>query len=152
MARVKENTLRKVEDFFVKEAALRGNRLIQVRLDDLKRETKLSLVTLYKALDDLVILGKLEIIEGSSRRAPKTYRYLGNLEPVDLQAPINGDFGGLSKVLEDMMRQIQVKDDVINTLRERLSRLEEREKNVMYRLKLGEGTEITVTRGISQAD
>ncbi|HEX3014854.1 MAG TPA: hypothetical protein VHQ46_00490, partial [Desulfobacteria bacterium] len=87
-----------------------------------------------------------------SRRAPKTYRYLGNLEPVDLQAPINGDFGGLSKVLEDMMRQIQVKDDVINTLRERLSRLEEREKNVMYRLKLGEGTEITVTRGISQAD
>ncbi len=146
MSKVKENTLRKVEDFFAKETALRGNSQVQVRLDDLKRETKLSLVTLYKALADLVNQGKLEILEGGSRRSPKIYRYLAKYENSDLSPGGPPDLAGLSKALDDLIRQVQVKDEVIYTLREKLAQMEDRERNVLYRLKLTDNTEVIVRK------
>jgi DNA-binding PadR family transcriptional regulator len=146
VSKVKENTLRKVEDFFAKETSLRGNAQVQVKLDDLKRETKLSLVTLYKALDDLVEQGKLEILGGSSRRSPKVYRYLSKFEPSDLSVNSSGDIGSLTKIIDDLVRQIQVKDEVIDTLREKLAKLEEVESNVLYRLRLADNTEVVVRK------
>lgn len=146
MATVKENTLRKVEDFFAKEAALRGNSQVQVRLDDLKRETKLSLVTIYKALADLVNQGKLEILEGGSRRSPKIYRYLAKSESNELSQAGSPDLGGLTKALDDLIRQLQVKEQVVYTLREKLAQFEEKERQVLYRLKLSDNTEIVVRK------
>ncbi len=146
MAKVKENTLRKVEDFFAKETSLRGNSQVQVKLEDLKRETKLSLVTLYKALDDLVEQGKLEILGGSSRRSPKVYRYLAKFEPSDVNQNNNGDLGGMTKIIDDLVRQLQVKDEVIDTLRGKLTKLEEVESNVLYRLRLSDNTEVVVRK------
>jgi len=146
VSRVKENTLRKVEEFFVRETALRGNSQLQVRLDDLKRETRLSLVTLYKALADLANQGKLEILDGGSRRSPKIYRYLARFETGDLHPAGSPDIGGLTKVIEDLMRQLQVKEEVIDTLRSKLSQMEEKEKHVLYRLRLGDNTEIVVRK------
>lgn len=146
MSKVKENTLRKVEDFFVKETALRGNSQVQVRLDDIKRETKLSLVTLYKALGDLACQGKLEIIEGNSRRSPKVYRYLPNFEAGEISSPGPTDLNSLTKVIEDLVRQLQVKEEVLATLRDKLWLYEEREKNTLYRLRLSDDTEVVVRK------
>jgi len=146
LSTVKENTLRKVEDFFAKETALRGSSQVQVRLDDLKRETKLSLVTIYKALVDMVEQGKLEILEGGSRRSPKTYRYLAKFESNELGTAGSPDLGGLTKSLDDLIRQLQVKDQVIFTLREKLAQMEDKERNVLYRLKLADNTEIVVRK------
>lgn len=145
MSKVKENTLRKVEDFFARETALRGCAEVQIRLDDLKRETKLSLVTIYKALADMVNEGKLEILEGGSRRSPKIYRYLANYEGEALPQP-PADLAGLTRVIEDLLRQIQVKDEVINTMREKLAKLEIKEKNILYKLKLADNTEVIVRK------
>ncbi len=145
MTKVKENTLRKVEDFFARETALRGNSQIQVKLDDVKRETKLSLVTIYKALADLVYEGKLEILEGGSRRSPKTYRYLADFV-AEVNPPTPMDLGGFSKVVEDLLRQLQLKDEVIHTLREKLAQLEKKESKILYKLKLADNTEVIVRK------
>ena len=146
MSKVKENTLRKVEDFFVKETTLRGNSQVQVRLDDIKLETKLSLVTLYKALTDLAMQGKLEILDGGSRRSPKIYRYLPKFENGDVHPTGLADLAGLTKVIDDLARQIQVKEEVISTLRDKLAVYEEKEKKTLYRLRLSDDTEIIVRR------
>jgi len=146
VGRVKEKTLRKIEDFFVKETTLRGNNEIQVSLEELRRETQLSLVTIYKALDNLIELGRLEIVDQGSRRSPKTYRYkqpqqseISHIQPV-------AEFAGLSKVLEELLRQLAVKEQVIETFRAKLNEYEALEANVLYRLQVSDDVEVIVRK------
>ncbi len=145
LGKVKENTLRKVEDFFSRETTMRGGEDIQVTLEDLRRETQLSLVTIYKAIDDLIQAGKLSVQDTGSRRSPKIYRYMAapNHEGV---RPVATDIPGLAKALEELVHELAVKDQVIESLRAKLSALESQEAQVLYRLRVSEDTEVIVRK------
>ncbi|KLU62208.1 hypothetical protein CEB3_c14280 [Peptococcaceae bacterium CEB3] len=145
MGKVKENTLRKVEDFFVRETAMRGSSEIQVTMEDLRRETKLSLVTIYKAIDDLIDGGKLTVTDTGTRRSPRMYRYRSSPSP---EGPrINaGEMAEVVKALEELVHELAVKDQVIEALRAKLTALESQESQVLYRLRVSEDTEVIVRR------
>lgn len=145
MGKVKENTLRKVEDFFARETTMRGSSEIQVTLEDLRRETQLSLVTIYKAIEDLMDSGKLVVLDTGTRRSPKLYRYLStpSHEGIRTVAP---DMAGVAKALEELVHELGVKDQVIEVLRTKLSVWESQESQVLYRLRVTEDTEIIVRK------
>lgn len=145
MGKVKENTLRKVEDFFARETTMRGYEDIQVTLEDLRRETQLSLVTIYKAIDDLIQAGKLSVSDTGSRRSPKIYRY-ATAPGYEGVRPASADVPGLAKALEELVHELTVKDQVIEALRAKLSALEAQETQVIYRLKVSEDTEVIVRK------
>lgn len=145
MGKVKENTLRKVEDFFARETTMRGGSEIQVTLEDLRRETQLSLVTIYKAIDDLIDSGKIEVLDTGTRRSPKIYRYLAitNHEGVN---PAVADMPGLVKAVEELVHELSVKDQVIESLRAKLAAIESQEAQILYRLRVAEDTEVIVRK------
>lgn len=145
MGKVKENTLRKVEDFFAREMAMRGSEDIQVTLEDLRRETQLSLVTIYKAIDDLVQAGKLVVLDTGSRRSPKIYRYMAAPSHEGVR-PAATDISGLAKVLEEVIHELAVKDQVIEALRAKLLAFEAQEAQVLYRLRVSDDTEVIVRK------
>lgn len=147
MGRVKDKTLRKVEDFFARETAMRGSSEIQVTLEDLRKETQLSLVTIYKAIDGLLQSGKLEILHQENRRSPKLYRYLAgaSIESVPSTSP---DLAGVTKVLEELIHELAVKEQVVAALRAKLAAYEAQETQVLYRLSVSEDVEIIVRKKI----
>lgn len=145
VGKVKENTLRKVEDFFARETTMRGGSEIQVTLEDLRRETRLSLVTIYKAIDDLTSGGKLVVIDTGTRRSPKIYRYLSNSSHEGPRTS-TADMAGVAKALEELVHELGVKDQVIEALRAKLSALESQEAQVLYRLRVAEDTEVIVRK------
>ncbi len=145
LGKVKENTLRKVEDFFSRETTMRGGEDIQVTLEDLRRETQLSLVTIYKAIDDLIQAGKLSVLDTGSRRSPKIYRYMATPNHEGVR-PVAADIPGLAKALEELVHELAVKDQVIESLRAKLSALESQEAQVLYRLRVSEDTEVIVRK------
>lgn len=145
MGKVKENTLRKVEDYFARETTMRGGSEIQVTLEDLRRETQLSLVTLYKAIDDLIGSGKIEVLDTGTRRSPKIYRYLAATSYEGVR-PTTSDIPGLAKALEELIHELAVKDQVIEALRGKLASLESQESQILYRLKVAEDTEVIVRK------
>lgn len=54
MGRVKEKTLRKIDCFFAQEIEMRGTSEIQIKFEEVRKETKLSLVTIYRAIEELI--------------------------------------------------------------------------------------------------
>lgn len=142
MSRVKDKTLRRIEDYFARETTMRGNSEIQVTLEDLKRETQLSLVTIYKALDSLIESGILEVIDQGNRRSPKLYRYLPPAKVKSTMPP--ADLSGLAKTLEELIHELAVKEQVIEALRSRLAAYEAQEAQVLYRLRVSEDVEVIV--------
>ncbi|MHB1651201.1 MAG: hypothetical protein ACYCVD_01835 [Desulfitobacteriaceae bacterium] len=145
MGKVKENTLRKVEDYFARETKMRGSAEIQVTLEDLRRETLLSLVTIYKALDDLMETGKLIVLDTGTRRSPKIYRYT-TAPNHEGARQTTSDIAGLAKALEELIHELAVKDQVIEALRAKLAALESQESQVLYRLRVSEDTEVVVRK------
>lgn len=145
MGQVKEKTLRKVEDFFARETTMRGSPEIQVTLEDLRRETKLSLVTIYKALDNLMEKGTLAVVDQGSRRSPKIYRYLTGLS-IEPKVPESMDLIGLAKALEDLVHELAVKEKVIEALRTKLAVYEAQESQVLYRLRVSDDVEVIVRK------
>jgi len=145
VGRVKENTLRKVEDYFARETTVRGSTDIQVTMEDLRRETRLSLVTIYKALDDMTEHGRLQVIDAGSRRSPKIYRYQppSNHETAP---PAPNDLAGLARTLEEVVHELTVKEKVIEALRNKLALLESQEAQILYRLRVSEDIEIIVRK------
>jgi len=142
LGKVKDKTLRRIEDYFARETTMRGSTEIQVTLEDLKRETQLSLVTIYKALDTLIENGKLEVIDQGTRRSPKIYRYL----PVTKRENSlpSSDLAGLTKALEDLIHELAVKEQVIEALRTRLAAFEAQDAQVLYRLRVSGDVEVIV--------
>lgn len=145
MGKVKEKTLRKIEDYFARETAIRGISEIQVTIEDLKRETQLSLVTIYKALDGLIEAGKLEVVQQGNRRSPKIYRYLEGMPHNHYSLP-STDLAGLTKVMESLIHELGVKEHVIEALRAKLAAYDALETQVLYRLQLSEGVEVIVRK------
>lgn len=145
MGKVKDKTLRKIEDYFARETAMRGISEIQVTLEDLKRETQLSLVTIYKALDVLIEAGKIEVVQQGNRRSPKIYRYLVGTNH-NLYAPAASDLAGLTKAMESLIHELVVKEQVIEAIRAKLAIYEELEALVLYRLHLSDGVEVIVRK------
>lgn len=143
MGRVKEKTLQKIEDYFARETAMRGTSEIQVTLEDLRKETQLSLVTIYKALDGLIEAGKLEVIQQGNRRSPRVYRYKAEMHVHTAQV---NDLTGLTKVIEDLIHELAVKEQAVNAFRAKLASYEALESQVMYRLRLSDDVEIIVRK------
>lgn len=144
MGKVKEKTLRKIEDYFARETAIQGGPEIQVTLEDLRRETQLSLVTIYKALDGLIENGKLEIVQQGNRRSPRIYRYLVGTQH-EVYKPTM-DLAGLTKAMEDLIHELVVKEQVVEALRAKLAAYETQETQVLYRLRLSDDVEIIVRK------
>lgn len=145
MGKVKEKTLRKVEDYFARETTMRGSMEIQVTMEDLRRETQLSLVTLYKALDNLMEVGTLVVIDQGTRRSPKIYRYFASPGHENKSLPAT-DLAGLTKAMEELVHELSVKEKVIEALRSKLATFETMESQVLYRLKVSEDTEVIVRK------
>lgn len=145
VGKVKDKTLRKIEDYFARETAMRGVSEIQVTLEDLKRETQLSLVTIYKALDGLIETGKLEVVQQGNRRSPKIYRYLVETHH-NLFGPSASDLAGLTKTMESLIHELVVKEQVIEVLRAKLAVYEALETQVLYRLHLSDDVEVIVRK------
>lgn len=146
MGKVKEKTLRKIEDYFARETAMRGNPEIQVTLEDLRRETRLSLVTIYKALDELIEAGKLEVVQQGNRRSPRVYRYLVGVNHNNGYTAQANDLAGLTKVLEDLIHELAVKEQAVEALRAKLASYEALDAQVLYRLRLSDDVEIIVRK------
>lgn len=145
MGKVKDKTLRKIEDYFARETAMRGTSEIQVTLEDLRRETQLSLVTIYKALDCLIEVGKLEVVQQGNRRSPKIYRYQVGTHH-SLYAPAAPDLIGLTRAMESLIHELMVKEQVIEALRAKLVSYEALETHVLYRLHLSDDVEVIVRK------
>ena len=147
MVKVKEKTLRKIEDYFARETAMRGISEIQVTIEDLKRETQLSLVTIYKALDGLIETGKLEVVQQGSRRSPKIYRYLVGKQQNLYSSPAS-DLVGLTKAMESLIHELVIKEQVVDALRAKLATYEALETQVLYRLQLSDDVEVIVRKKV----
>lgn len=145
MGKVKEKTLRKIEDYFARETTMRGNPEIQVTLEELRKETQLSLVTIYKALDGLIEAGKLEVVQQGNRRSPRVYRYLVGVHQNEYSNTTN-DIAGLTKVLEDLVHELTVKEQAVEALRAKLTSYEALEAQVLYRLRLSDDVEVIVRK------
>jgi predicted transcriptional regulator len=145
VGKVKDKTLRKIEDYFARETAIRGVSEIQVTLEDLRKETQLSLVTIYKALDGLIENGKLEVVQQGNRRSPRIYRYLAGTHHSNYTSP-SMDLAGLTKVMEDLIHELIVKEQVVEALRAKLAVFEALETQVLYRLRLSDDVEIIVRK------
>jgi len=142
LSKVKDKTLRRIEDYFARETTLRGSAEIQVTLEDLKRETQLSLVTIYKALDALIESGQIKIVDQGTRRSPKIYHYFPTTKHDGILP--SSDLTGLTKALEDLVHELTVKEQVIGALRTRLAAFEAQETQVLYRLRVSEDVEVIV--------
>jgi len=147
VVKVKEKTLRKIEDYFARETAMRGISEIQVTIEDLKRETQLSLVTIYKALDGLIETGKLEVVQQGSRRSPKIYRYLVGTQQNLYSSPAS-DLAGLTKAMESLIHELVIKEQVVDALRAKLATYEALETQVLYRLQLSDDVEVIVRKKV----
>ena len=143
--RVKEKTLRKVEDYFARETAMRGCAEIQVSLDDLRQETQLSLVTIYKAIENLLETGALTVLAKGSRRSPKIYRYSALKEHEAKNLPTT-DINGLTIALEKLLNELSTKEKVIEALRNKLAVYEVLETQILYRLRVSEDVEVIVRK------
>jgi hypothetical protein len=147
VGQVKEKTLRKIEDYFARETTIRGVSEIQVTLEELKRETQLSLVTIYKALEGLIETGKLEVVHQGNRRSPKIYRYLIGTRQGDYSTH-SPDLAGLTKALEGLIHELVLKEQVVEALRAKLAAYEALDGQVLYRLHLSDDVEVIVRKKV----
>ncbi len=143
VVKVKEKTLRKVEDYFARETAMRGSSEIQVSLENLRQETQLSLVTIYKAIENLLETGILTVLAKGNRRSPKVYRYLA-LSEHETKNLSTTDLNGLTNALEKLLNELSAKEKVIEALRCKLAVYEIQETQILYRLKVSEDLEVIV--------